>query len=182
MSAGELVLHPVRLRIVHAVFDGAEFTTGELLERLPDIARPTVYRQVALLADGGVLEVVGEDKVRGALERRYRLRHHQAVVDDETAAGMSADDHQRAFGAAVAVLLAEFGTYLAQPGARPHADQVSYRQFPLWLDDAEKTRLVEDLVAVIAPRLRQQPTAGRRRHLLSTVFFPTEPDPASGPG
>ena len=171
----ELLLHPVRLRIVQAVFDGAPFTTSELGERLPDISRPTLYRQVALLANEGVLVVVSEQKVRAVIERHYRLRHSRALVDEEAAAAMSIADHRVGFGAAVASLLAEFDLYLQQPAAWPFADSVSYRQFPLWLDEAEKAALLADLVAVVGARLEQGPTGSRRRHLLSTIFFPNGP-------
>jgi DNA-binding transcriptional ArsR family regulator len=175
VEAVELLLHPVRLRIVQAVFDGRSFTTAQLQRRLPDVSRPTLYRQVAVLVGEGVLELVGEQKVRAVLERHYQLRHARAVVDDAAAQAMTVDDHRVGFGAAVASLLAEFDGYLQRPDARPHHDAVSYRQFPLWLDEVEKAALVAELVAVVRPRLEQSPGQGRRRHLLSTILFPAEP-------
>ncbi|NUP32350.1 MAG: helix-turn-helix domain-containing protein, partial [Streptomycetaceae bacterium] len=47
MNVADLLLHPVRLRIVHAVSGGRELTTTQLCERLPDVSKVTVYRQVA---------------------------------------------------------------------------------------------------------------------------------------
>src|SRR5215203_6452650 len=61
MDTTELLLHPVRLRIVHATFDGSSFTTTELLERMPDVSKATMYRQVALLVDNGLIGVEGEE-------------------------------------------------------------------------------------------------------------------------
>ena len=171
----ELLLHPVRLRIVQAAFDGEAFTTAQLQLRLPDVSRPTLYRQVAVLAGEGVLDVVGEEKVRAVIERYYRLRHARAVLDEDAAEAMTVDDHRVGFGAAVASLLAEFEVYLQRPDARPHQDGVSYRQFPLWLDESEKAELIAEVVAAVRPRLEQSPREGRRRHLLSTVLFPAEP-------
>jgi hypothetical protein len=40
-----------------------------------------MYRHVGLLASEGVLEVEGEQRVHGAVERRYRLRRERAVID-----------------------------------------------------------------------------------------------------
>ena len=74
MNSTELLLHPVRLRIVHAVIDGRPFTTSDLCARLPDVSQATIYRQVALLAAGGLVELDREDRVRGAVERTYRLQ------------------------------------------------------------------------------------------------------------
>ena len=88
-----------------------------------------MYRQVGLLADGGILEVAEEQRVHGTVERRYRLQRARAVIGADTAAAMSREDHRRGFTAAMAALLAEFNTYLDREHADPFADSVSYRQF-----------------------------------------------------
>lgn len=81
MEALELFAHPVRLRIVHALSGGRVVTTSELCALIPDVSKATVYRHVGVLADGGVLEVDAEQRVRGAVERRYRLSRDRAVID-----------------------------------------------------------------------------------------------------
>ncbi|HEX9334590.1 MAG TPA: helix-turn-helix domain-containing protein, partial [Pseudonocardiaceae bacterium] len=53
---------------------GRTRTTSDLCARLPDVPKTTVYRHVALLAGAGLLEVVDEQRVHGAVERHYRLR------------------------------------------------------------------------------------------------------------
>ncbi len=69
MGIVDLLLHPVRLRIVHGLFGGRELTTTQLGARMPDVSKVTVYRQVAMLVEGGFMEVAGEQRVRGAVER-----------------------------------------------------------------------------------------------------------------
>lgn len=91
-----------------ALSGSREMTTAETGARLPEVPRVTLYRQVALLVDGGFLEVIGEERVRGAVERRYRLRQDRPTVDADAAAGMSIEGHRRGFAAAIAVLIAEF--------------------------------------------------------------------------
>ena len=66
----ELLAHPVRMRIVHAL-RGRELTTGQLCELLPDVSKAMVYRHVEALATGEVLEVAAERRVRGAVERTF---------------------------------------------------------------------------------------------------------------
>lgn len=175
MRVSELLLHPVRLRIVQAMFDGEPVTTQTVHARLPDISRPTLYRQIALLDEHDVLEVVREEQVRGVQERYYRLRHSRARIDEDDASSMSGADHRRGFVAGIASLLAEFEGYLCRDGADPYKDSVSYKQFPLWLDPAEKAEFIDDLVAVITPRLQHAATPDRQAHLLSTIFFPVQP-------
>ena len=174
VQTSELLLHPVRLRIVHAALDGMPFTTSDLCARLDDISQATIYRHVALLVEGGLVEVDSEQRVRGAVERRYRLQPARIAMSDDEVAAMSTDDHSRGFTAAIAALLAEFNAYLGRDGANPQADSVSYKQFSLWLSEHEKAAFVEELSAAIRRRMRNEPSPERRRHMLSTIMFPTD--------
>jgi DNA-binding transcriptional ArsR family regulator len=177
MDPVELLLHPVRLRIVHALSGGRALTTAQLGARLPEVGKVTVYRQIALLAEGGFLEVAGEQRVRGAVERSYRLRQDRPAIDAGAAAAMSLDDHRRGFAAAMAVLIAEFNAYLDRDGADPTADSVSYRQGTLWLSPDELSEMAIELLAVLRDRIANTPAPDRSPYLLSAILFPIE-----GPG
>jgi DNA-binding transcriptional ArsR family regulator len=173
----ELLLHPVRLRITWCMSGGHTRTTSELCAHLPDIPKTTVYRHVGLLVEGGLLEVADEQRVRGAVERRYRLRRDRAVIDADAAASMSLDDHRHGFAAAMAALLAEFNAYLDRDGADPVADSVSYRQGTLWLSPDELAEMIGALREVFASRAGNKPVPGRSPHLVSAIFFPIEEPP-----
>jgi DNA-binding transcriptional ArsR family regulator len=173
----ELLLHPVRVRIVHAMSGGRTRTTSDLCASMPDVPKTTLYRHVGLLAEAGVLEVAGERRVQGAVERRYRLHRERAKIGREEAESMSLDDHRHAFAAALGVLLAEFNAYLDRENADPAADAIGYTQIPLWLSQDERAELIDELVAVIKPRHDNEPAPGRTPHLLSPILFPTEEPP-----
>ncbi|MGV9306527.1 helix-turn-helix domain-containing protein [Nonomuraea sp. NPDC003727] len=173
-------MHPVRLRIVHAMSGGHAHTTAELCAVLPDVPKTTVYRHVGLLAEAGVLEVAGEQRVHGAVERHYRLRRDRTVIDADAAASMSLDDHRRGFTAAMATLHAEFNAYLDRDGADPTADLVGYRQLVLWLSHDELAELMGELREVFAKRWGNGPAADRRPHLASVIVFPAEQPPRDG--
>jgi DNA-binding transcriptional ArsR family regulator len=181
----DLLLHPVRLRIVHAMSGGRVLTTSDLCARMPDVPKTSVYRHVGLLAEAGVLEVEGEQRVHGAVERRYRLHRARAVIDRETAASMTLDDHRHAFAAAMATLLAEFSAYLDQENADPMADSVGYTQLPVWLSRAELAELVDEVTRSLLARRDNEATPDRRPYLASPILFPlAEPvsgTPAAGP-
>ncbi|MGH7921065.1 MAG: helix-turn-helix domain-containing protein [Candidatus Dormibacteraceae bacterium] len=172
MNTVELLLHPVRLRVVHAFAGRHNLTTAELIERLPDVPKTTLYRHVGLLAAGGMLEVTGEKRVRGGVERAYRLRGAGARITPEEAAAMTPDDHRTAFAAAMAALLADFNAYLDQPQADPVADMVGYLQVPLWLSKAELASMIEGERAILAARAGNQPAPERRLYVLSPILFP----------
>ncbi|GAA4233103.1 DNA-binding transcriptional ArsR family regulator [Streptosporangium album] len=174
MDTLDLLLHPVRLRIVHAMSGERTRTTSDLCAGLPDVPKTTVYRHVGLLAEAGVLEVVDEQRVHGAVERHYRLRREQAKIDADAAASMSLNDHRHGFAAAMAALLAEFNAYLDREHADPTADSVSYRQFPLWLNQDELAGLISEISGAILSRMGNEATPDRTAHLLGTILFPIE--------
>ena len=179
----ELLAHPVRLRIVHAMRGGRLLTTADLAARLPDVSRATVYRHVDLLAAKGILEVAGEQRVRGAVERSYRLSQERATVSPEAFESVSLDEHRRAFPASMAALLAEFSAYLDRDDADPAADLVGYQQRAIWLSRDELVALIGELSTAIAPRLANQATEDRARYLISPILFPVEkPSPGGADG
>ena len=175
MATADLLLHPVRLRVVQAFLGDRTLTTADLRAELADVPPATLYRHVGVLAEAGVLTVVGERRVRGAAERSYRLGTAAASVGPAEAAAMSVDEHRRAFATFVAALLADFDRYAdaaAGPTLDPAADGVGYRQVALWLDDEEFTELVAELRAVLTARLALEPDGVRRRRIVSQVFLP----------
>lgn len=156
-------------------------TTAQLCALLPDISKATVYRHVDLLATGGILEVVEEHRVRGAVERTYRLRQDRAAIDPALVASLSPEDHRRGFATAVAALVAEFNAYLDREGSDPVEDLVGYRQHAVWLDRDELLEMISGMRAAIAPMLANEQTPGRTRYLLSPVLFPSEEPAGDAP-
>jgi hypothetical protein len=160
MDTLQLLMHPVRLRIVHALSGGQTRTTAQLGARMPEVA--------------------DERRVHGAVERSYRLHRARAIIEPETGASMSLDAHRETFAAATAALVAEFNAYLDRGDAKPFADRVGYRQVSLWLSHEELTRFQEEMGRFILA-MRANPAEGRRRYLVSPIVFPlVEPSDENG--
>lgn len=177
MTSADLLLHPVRLRIVQAFLGDRALTTSDLRSELPDVPPASLYRHVARLVDAGVLAVVAERRVRGAVERTYVLRGAAARISLDELAMMSLDEHRQAFMAFVAALLGDFDRYLARSDIDVLRDGASYQMAGMWLDDAEFADLLRDLARVLQPRLANAPKAGRRRRILGSVLLPGENAP-----
>ncbi|MBS9373970.1 helix-turn-helix domain-containing protein [Rhodococcus sp. B50] len=173
MTTAELLLHPVRLRIVQALLGDRTATPAQLKALLDDVSTATLYRQIAVLADAGILEVVAERRVRGTVERTYRLVVERAQVTGDDAVAMSNDEHRRAFLAFTAQLLADFDAYLDDPARRSLAeDVVGYRQVALDLTDEEALSMVSEIGGVLARFAELGPAPDRRRRLISRIIMP----------
>ena len=172
MASADLLLHPVRLRIVQAYLGDRALTTSQLAAELRDVPAGSIYRHVALLAKGGVLHVVAERRVRAVLERTYMLRTGAAQIQPDEVAAMSPEQHLQAFIAYVAGMLSEAERYLMTGTPDPARDGASYRIGALWLTDGEFADLIRDLQIVFQPRLANAPSKGRRRRTIYTVLLP----------
>lgn len=171
-ATANLLLHPVRLRILQTLGGADELTTAQLRERLPEIPPATMYRHLTTLIEAAILEVAAERPVRGTVERTYRIRRDAALVDDDALATMTKDDHRRAVAAFAGAILSDFERYLLREDSEPPRENLLYRQGAVWVTDAEFAALVDDIESAVARRTGTTIGDGRTRHLFSFAFVP----------
>lgn len=178
----DLILHPVRMRIILALAGGGAGTAAELAERLVDVPPATLYRHLNVLHRGGILAIAEERRVRGATERRFVLQPGAASLGPDDLAAATRDDHLRWFATYLAGLLDGFGRYLDRGEPDFVRDGVGYRQVILQITDAEVAELSLAVNAALAPFAMQAPGPGRSPRLLATVLMPADaPAPAAEP-
>ncbi|WNE97527.1 helix-turn-helix domain-containing protein [Streptomyces luomodiensis] len=172
MPTPNLLLHPVRMRILQTLVGADELTTAQLRDRLPEVPPATMYRHIATLTQAGILEVVHERRIRGTVERSYRVRQDKALVDTDARTAMTKDDHRQAFTVFTGALMADFDRYLSRDDTEPAREGVVYRQGAVWLTEDEFAELVEEIEAAVARRAHATPGDGRTRHIISFVLVP----------
>ncbi len=172
MASAYLLLHPVRLRIVKAFLGDRALTTAQLAAEMSDVPVGSLYRHVSQLAKAGVLQVVAERRIRGAVERTYTLRLAAAQLQPHDMTAMSRDDHTHAFMVFIAGLLADFDRYIASEAFDPVGDLATYRVAGMWLSDAEYADFLRDLISIAVPRLANAPAKNRRRRIFYQVLLP----------
>lgn len=172
----DLVLHPVRLRIIQALLGGRELTANRLAAEISDVSSATVRRHLATLVDAGMLRVAEEHRVRGAMERTYALSADAREVTAEDLRAMSPEEHKQAFAAFVASLLSSFDRYIDRGDVDLVRDGASYRHNALWLSDDELAQLMQATRELYLPYAANGPGEGRVRRLMSTVMFPDTPE------
>ena len=174
-TSADILLHPLRLRVVQALAGGHRLSSAELASDLGDIPPATLYRHIATLAEAGIIAVVEERPARGTPERVYALVEGAGSLSPQDLAAATREDHLRYFTMFLASLLDEFGRYLDREEVDFVADGVGYRQVPLELTDQEFAELAGRLNAAVAPALGNPPGPGRTRRMLTTVVMPTRP-------
>jgi DNA-binding transcriptional ArsR family regulator len=175
-SPADVLLHPVRLRIVRAFASAADLTVAELAESLADVPPATLYRHVNKLARSGLIVSVSERAVRGATERRYRLARRSPA--EATIAGATRADNLRYFISFLAALIDDFSAYLESGDPDFERDGVGYRQLPLRLSDAEFRRMFKILAQAVAPFAALPPSPKRTPRVFTTIVMPARPRPS----
>jgi DNA-binding transcriptional ArsR family regulator len=180
VANADLLLHPVRLRILKLFLGERALTTSQLAEELGDVPTGSLYRHVAILTKAGVLQVVAERQVHGIVERTYTLRSAAARIGASQAAAMSNEEHARAFTAYVAGLLADVDRYLAA-GPDLLREGFSYQTAAMWVTDDEYRDFLRDVQIAVQPRLANGPAKGRKRRMVFSVFLPAPEEKTGGP-
>jgi Helix-turn-helix domain len=179
MASADLLLHPVRLRIIQAFLGDRALTTAQLAAELGDIPPASLYRHVALLTSAGLLQVVAERRVRAVVERTYMLRVTAARIQPDETAAMTPEQHLAAFMAYTAGMLADAERYLMTGAPDPWRDGARYTMAAVWLTDAELAEFLRDLAEIFQPRLANAPAEGRRRRTVYHVLLPAPEAPVS---
>lgn len=172
MDRIELVLHPVRMRVVLALANRV-LTTQQLVDLMPDVAQTTLYRHINLLLEGGILTIVRESKVRGTVERELTLVKDAGRIDMETSATLSPEQHEQIFTTFLAMLLADFRQSQAQPQAgMPPA---FYTRQRLYLSVEELQQLNQQMDALLntyKEPSRQTDDSGVQPWLFTGIVMP----------
>src|SRR5258707_34395 len=113
LSKADLIVHPVRLRIIQVIL-ARELTSRQIAERLPDVPQATLYRQIKILLQGGLLQVTGEKQVHGIVEKTYSMPAGAAHLSREEFAQISAEDHARYFAIFAGGLSGALSRYVGQ--------------------------------------------------------------------
>ena len=168
----DIILHPVRIRIIQCLIAGKRMTSYQLHEEMSDIPQATLYRHLRKLKEAGLLVITDERPSRGALEKVYTLPEHAANLSKEDLMGASAEDHLTYFINFVANLIGEYGRYVQQPDMDLFKDGVSYRQVPLYLSEEENLELLISIRNLFEKYKDNKPDNIRRKRLITTITHP----------
>ncbi|MFC7550762.1 helix-turn-helix domain-containing protein [Plantactinospora sp. GCM10030261] len=170
-ARAEMLLHPVRIRIV-SEFTGRPRTVRELAEALPDVPQATLYRHVAALLGGGVLEQVGERPARGPSERVYRVAPGADRIAPEQLDTVPVAEQRTMFAVFAASLIDSFAAYVEGGDAVPSADGLSYNRAVVNLSRQERLDFAGRFATLVAEVLAVPPAPHRRRYHIASCFIP----------
>ncbi|TAM27409.1 MAG: ArsR family transcriptional regulator [Rhodanobacter sp.] len=174
----DVLLHPVRMRILRAFLGRTELTARDLAEKLDDVPQATLYRHVKRLAEAGILVIASETPVRGAMERAYRVDAKTVTVPREDIGTIHPETHLKYFSAFAASLLHDFGRYARSGDVDVLRDGVHYLQVPFFATRKEFASFMDELQTLINLYVALGPARNRKQRTLSIVTLPERPTKA----
>ena len=166
-----LLLHPVRLRILLAI-GGRQVTTQQLATELPDIPQTTLYRNINTLTAAGMLLVVRERRVHNTIEKTYSLPNQDLMLTAEDMKNAQHEDYVRLGTQFLGLLLSHYMRYIQQGNVDLARDNVLFQMVPIYVSHDEALKLGQDLRMLLLPYTKNEPTPERRHLILGLTSFP----------
>lgn len=174
MDRVDLILHPVRFRILE-LFNRDTLTTQDIAERLPDVPKSTIYRQVRILLDAGLIAVDDTRPVRGVLEKTYRL-DQPLRLGVEDMAEISPEKHVQYFQTYVMALIRGFSHYVQSSAVDNKvdmaADRTGYSEVIVFATTAELDSAFAAINEALRPLATNPPDDSRHRHKFAIITHP----------
>ena len=158
--------HPLRLRML-SLLTGADLTAAEIAREL-DLTHANASYHLRFLLDAGELEVVGEERIRGGLAKRYR---HPWRSEHRTAPAGDAEERAEAAELFVQAAAEELRRRYA---ARRHEDNGLVADAELWVAPEvydEARELLARASALLHDQARPPRTEGTEPVALSLFTF-----------
>ena len=168
----DVILHPVRLRIIQSFLGNEERTAKELAKKLPEIAQATLYRQLDTLVKSDILRITEEKQIRGTFEKVYQLNLAEASLSVNDLSEITKEEHLKYFMLFTTQLLGNFESYLQQEDIDLERDGVGYRQAALYLSEEEFYEFGLNLSKLFQKGTENKPTSNRQKRLISTIIIP----------
>lgn len=165
MNMAEVIMNPVRQRIIQYLMVHDKGTVKEIKSKLSDIPTPSLYRHVKILAENSVIVVAEENRIRGTIESVYQLNPNALVVEDED--GMAVQ-------VSLTSICTAFAKYFASGHANPRKDMFMLTSCTLMLTDDEFGTFLKEINELAMKYISKEPTEGCRPRQVTLISSPTQ--------
>lgn len=167
----DLILHPVRLKIVQSLLNGKTMTVQQLAERVEDVPQATLYRHLKKLLEANILSVVQENQIRGTVEKVYAL-NEPAIQSHEDLLNLTKEEHLEMFMHFTTHLMGMYEAYLEKDNPDLVKDGVTYRVANVHLSDEEFMETAQEIGKVVLKAMKNEPSPERKSRNIATIVIP----------
>jgi DNA-binding transcriptional ArsR family regulator len=166
----DLILHPVRMRIIQHLSKGAA-TVNELKEWMADVPQATLYRHLNRLAENEIIYIIHERKIRGAVEKTYAMHEDSPYMSVEELEQLSGEEHLKLFMTFLSSVTGQARSYLVN---NPDftGDSFGYHQLDLYMTPEELKELNDGMNELLTKFKSNRPTKENEKVSLIQMLIP----------
>jgi DNA-binding transcriptional ArsR family regulator len=171
-TKADIMLHPVRMRIIQGLIDGKRLTVQQMMEYLKEIPQASLYRHLKKLVEADLVVVVEENQIRGTIEKVYSLPEQQANLINKDLVELSRGEHMDLFMKFITNVLADYDRYLNREQIDLMNDGVGYRQARFYARDEEFMEFAKKVAEATEKLMNNEPTPDRKNRIFTTIVMP----------
>lgn len=171
-SIMDVVLQPVRMRILQALVVGGAKTAQQIGEEMPEVPQATLYRHLNALLKAGILQIAEERQVRGTVEKTYCLPDSWAGLTAEEIMHAPKEDLFKYFMTFLMHLLGDYERYISRGAVDIKKDGLSFTQASIYATDEEFAEFAAVYGEAFSKLLPNKPSPERKLRTLATIVIP----------
>lgn len=144
----EILMHPVRIKICQALLRNKEqgLTPLEMVKILKDVPQATLYRQIQILVDAGIISVIQEKKVKSVSEKYYAINENEMRINGDEWSQVSINEKLDYISYYQLLLMTQYKTYLEKLEEENYReDRSTFSVVELKLDENHFTQFQNEL-------------------------------------
>ena len=166
-------VNPACCRVLMALIDKGRATAGQLQETVSDIPVASLYRYLKQLDEAGVIQVVEEKRVRGAVQRIYAPRADMGEEGSRLLRENPGPTLMAMYSQFSMQLMHQFAAYCRKGEIDLENDGFSFTVCPVCVSAQELREAMTQIGQVFSGLMRQKMAPGR--HLHSIAVITTQP-------
>ncbi len=165
MEMAEIIMNPVRQRIIQYFLVHETGAVKEIRKALPDIPSASLYRHMKILTDNSILTVVSENRIRGTVESIYQLNKNMMDLDDTDGSVVQMS---------LLSICESFAKYFSAGHADPKKDMLMMSTCTLTLTDEEFMDFLSKINQIALKYMNAEVTENSKIRQVTLISSPTE--------
>lgn len=166
------LIDPVRCKLLLEIHNKERVTAKQLAQTCSDITHATLYRHLKKMVADGILQVVGENKIRGTLERIYSVSPDLSLDAQKMVEENDGQAYMLLFTQFMHGLTEEFQRYAFRPDIDIIRDGSGFTVAPVYASTEELTAAMTEIAKILQPLISNEKTAGRDLHSIAIITTP----------
>jgi len=169
----EHLTNPARAKVYFEIAK-TEQTVKTLLQTLPEISQPTMYRHIKALLDSDLIKIVAEKQVRGVTEKSYGINENAAPDLQRIIEKNDGVTYYQLFLQFITGVAQQFEAYSRAENINIIEDLTAFAIAPFYATNEEIMEALGKLAEAMQPLLQNEATPERQLRSFCTILTPPE--------